>query len=70
MEENKPARLVDLPPAVRGFCYHDNDGEDYIVLNSRLTWEQNLDTYLHEQDHIQHGDLCDLSYNEYGGIEP
>ena len=69
MEENKPARLVDLPPAVRGFCYHDDDGEDYIVLNSRLTWEQNRDTYLHEQDHVKREDLYNQNYNEYGGNE-
>ena len=64
MEEEK-ALLVDLPTSVRGFCYHDNDGEAFIVLNARLTREQNKKTYDHEQDHILHGDMYEPTYNEY-----
>ena len=64
MEEEK-ALLVDLPTSVRGFCYHDNDGEAFIVLNARLTREQNKKTYDHEQDHILRGDMYEPTYNEY-----
>lgn len=60
-------RLMNLPTSVRGFVYHDDDGELYIVLNSRLSHEQNLSTYVHELKHIRRGDLDDLNYHEYGG---
>ena len=60
-------RLADLPTSVRGFVYHDDDGEMYIVLNSRLSHEQNLSTYVHELKHISRGDLDNPNYHEYGG---
>lgn len=60
-------RLADLPTSVRGFVYHDDDGEMYIVLNSRLSHEQNLSTFVHELKHIRRGDLDDPNYHEYGG---
>lgn len=60
-------RLADLPTSVRGFVYHDDDGEIYIVLNSRLSHEQNLSTYVHELKHISRGDLDNPNYHEYGG---
>lgn len=65
MDQERPARLVDLPTSVRGFCYHDNDGEAYVVLNARLTREQNRITYDHEQDHIDRGELYEPTYTEY-----
>lgn len=49
-------RLVDLPPRVRGFVTK-RDGEPVIVLNARLTREQNRKTYLHELRHIRNGDF-------------
>lgn len=60
-------RLADLPTSVRGFVYHDDDGEMYIVLNSRLSHEQNLSTFVHELKHIRRGDLDNPNYHEYGG---
>lgn len=65
MEEELKAVLVDLPTSVRGFCYHDTDGEEYVVLNSRLTREQNQKTYCHEREHIRRGDLDNPDYIEY-----
>lgn len=65
MIEHRPAVLVDLPTSVRGFCYHDDDGEEYIVLNARLTREANLKTYEHERKHILRGDLDNPNYKEY-----
>lgn len=63
--DERPARLMDLPTSVKGICFHDNDGEAYVILNARLTREQNRTTYDHEQDHIARGDLWDTNYNEY-----
>jgi hypothetical protein len=66
MDENRAAVLVDLPTSIRGFCYHDDDGETYVVLNSRLTREQNQRTYDHEQRHIARGEMYEPNYHEYG----
>lgn len=66
MDEHE-ARLVDLPTSVRGFCFLDDDGEPRIVLNSRLTHEQNMQTWLHEREHILREELTDPNYHEYGG---
>lgn len=63
--DNIRVRLEDLPPAVRGFCYHDDDGEQYIILNARHTREMNLSTYEHELEHINRGDLDNMDYCEY-----
>lgn len=62
---DRPARLMDLPTSVRGFCYHDDNGEEFVVLNSRLTHEQNLKTWAHEQEHIARGDMYEPNYIEY-----
>ena len=61
------AQLVNLPTTVRGFVFHDENGDPHIILNARLTREQNLQTYDHEQKHIIMCELDDIGYNEYGG---
>ena len=65
MNDDRPARLENLPTTVRGFCYHDDDGEAFIVLNARLTREMNQRTWLHERRHIRRGDLDNVTYREY-----
>ena len=69
MDEEKVI-LQDLPTSVRGFCYHDNDGEEYVVLNSRLTREQNRRTYDHERGHLDRGEMYEPNFIEYGGKTP
>ena len=64
MEENEVI-LQDLPTSVRGFVFVDNSGDPVIVVNSRLTREQNRKTWSHEQQHIARGDLYETGYNEY-----
>ena len=66
MDDNRVI-LEDLPTSVRGFVFEDNNGDPVIVLNSRLTFEQNRKTYDHERGHIARGELTDPTYNEYGG---
>ena len=61
------AILMDLPTSVRGMVFLGDDGEPVIVVNSRLTREQNRRTWDHEQEHIARGDLNEPTYNEYGG---
>lgn len=57
--------LQDLPTSVRGFVFQGEDGEPVIVVNSRLTREQNRKTYRHERKHIKKNELNDPTYNEY-----
>lgn len=65
MIEERPVALVNLPTSVRGLCFHDDNGEEYIVLNSRLTREQNRKTWEHERKHIADGDMYESTYIEY-----
>lgn len=57
--------MMDLPTTVRGFVFYDENGDPVIVLNSRLTHEQNFRTWLHEKGHIQRGEMDDQNYSEY-----
>ena len=57
--------LQDLPTSVRGFVFQGEDGEPVIVVNSRLTREQNQKTFRHEKCHIERNELTDPTYNEY-----
>lgn len=57
--------LQDLPTSVRGFVFLGDDGEPVIVVNSRLTREQNIRTYDHEQNHISRNELNEPTYHEY-----
>lgn len=64
MNENEVV-LADLPTSIRGFVFLGDDGEPVIVVNSRLTREQNQRTFRHEKDHIRKGQLADTAYREY-----
>ena len=48
----------DMPAAIKGFCKCDDFGEPTIILNSRLSYDQNLATYWHEIEHIEKNDFC------------
>lgn len=67
MDNERHVKLMDLPTSVRGYCYHDDDGEEYIILNARLTREANQKSFRHELEHIKRGDMYDMDYHEYGG---
>ena len=64
MEKNQ-AILADLPTSIRGFVFLGDDGEPVIVVNSRLTREQNRKTFSHEKRHIRRGDMTNKDYKEY-----
>lgn len=63
--EERDVILQDLPTSVRGFVFQGEDGEPVIVVNSRLTREQNRKTYRHERKHIKKKQLNDPTYHEY-----
>lgn len=52
--------LHPLPLSVKGFVSEDECGDSVIILNSKLSYEQNLITALHEQGHIDHHDLDNI----------
>lgn len=62
-----PIVLKDLPVGINGFCCLGSDYEPIIVINSRLSREDQLKTYRHEQDHIRRGEMFNEDYHEYGG---
>ena len=47
---------IELPATVHSFVTMNCDSTYTIVLNSRLSHEQNLISYLHELSHIRNGD--------------
>lgn len=59
--------LADLPCRVKAFCFHDDEGNNVMVLNSRLAREQNRKSYGHEGEHIKNGDMYNMDYREYQG---
>ena len=63
MDENTVI-LQDLPTSVRGFVFLGDDGDPVIVVNSRLTREQNRRTFRHERGHIERNELTDPNYKE------
>ena len=49
-------RYIGLPATVRSFVIANSDSTYTIILNSKLSHEQNILSYLHEIDHIRKGD--------------
>ena len=61
-----PVVLKDLPVNIHGFICLGSDYEPIIIINSRLTAEQQKKTYRHEVDHLLSGQFDDDGYIEYG----
>ena len=60
--------LMDLPTHVRGFVCLGSDYNPCIVINARLSAEQQKKTYRHEMKHIINGDQYNDTYHEYGAL--
>lgn len=63
--DNIPIVLKNLPVHVRGFVCLGSDFEPIIVINARMTREQQLRTYRHEIKHLQRGEMYNVNYHEY-----
>ena len=64
-----PIVLKDLPVGIHGFVCLGSDYEPIIVINSRLSREEQLKAYDHERKHLRRGDMFNEEYHEYeGGI--
>ena len=57
--------LQDLPTTVRGFICLGSDNNPCIILNARMSCEQQQKTFQHELGHLQRGELDDPDYIEY-----
>lgn len=55
---------ANMPPTIRSYVVSNADMSYTIVLNGRLTREQNLISYKHELEHISNGD-----YDKKCGID-
>lgn len=66
MREDVPVVLQDMPTRIKGLVCLGPDYTPCIVINSRLSVEQQHATYLHEMSHITTGQLYDDDYQEYG----
>ena len=49
--------LYELPTTVGGFVVHNQDDTYTIVLNSKLSWEDNMASYIHELKHLEENDF-------------
>lgn len=67
MQESVPVILKDLPPHIRGFVCLGSDFQPVIIINSRLSVEQQRKTYKHELKHILSGEIYNPDFHEYGG---
>ena len=56
MMEEYTVRLMDLPTTVDGFVVEKDDYQTFI-LNARMTREKNIESYVHEEWHIDNEDL-------------
>ena len=63
--DNIPIVLKDLPVHVRGFVCLGSDFEPIIVINARMSREQQLRTYKHEIKHLLRGEMYNVNYHEY-----
>lgn len=66
MLDNYTTIYLNLPCKIKGFAVY-NSCEDFytIVLNSRLSYAQNIKTYWHELRHIKNNDFfSNLTVNE------
>jgi hypothetical protein len=57
-------RFLQMPYRVKGFVRQNEDDTYTIVLNSRLSYEQNVKTYEHEISHIVKGDFSKSDVNQ------
>ena len=49
--------LLDNPYGVKGSVNANRDGSYTILINPRLSWEEQRKTYLHELNHIENSDF-------------
>lgn len=48
---------LDMPCRVKGFILKNDDGYYVIIINARLNFEQQMNVYNHELQHIANNDF-------------
>lgn len=54
-----------LPNSVRACCYHDNDCNEFILVNPRYSTASQKKSVCHEVDHLIRGEMYNMAYREY-----
>lgn len=68
MPNNYMVVYENLPHKVRGFTIHNGCDDFYtIILNSRLSYDSNLKTFIHELEHISNEDF--IQYKNVSSVE-
>ena len=52
-------RIIDAPTGLKGFVRADEDGNENIYINGRLSEAEKKRTYEHEMLHVKRGHLFD-----------
>ena len=47
-------RVIDLPYCIKGITVPDEEGDFNVYINSRLSYDEQKITYIHEHFHILH----------------
>ena len=59
--------FMELPSRIKGYVSENDDDTYTIILNSRLTHEQNVKTFTHELSHIENNDFEKPTVDEAEG---
>jgi len=54
---NKIIRVIKLPTTIRGLTVPDPDGNYNIYINKDISHEMQLETLIHESEHIENDDF-------------
>lgn len=68
MEDEIYTYYVNMPTTIRSFVISNNDMSFTIMINARISSEQQLRAYKHELSHIQNGDYdkcCSVDLIEF-----
>lgn len=57
MKNDISVRYANLPTTISGYTVQTFDGYTTIILNARCSHDKNIETYLHELNHIEAEDF-------------
>ena len=56
---------TELPARVSAVCYHDEDGNEFILVNNLCSPEKQKRSLAHEVRHLRRGEMYNAHYREY-----
>lgn len=54
-----------LPASVKACCYHDNDCNEFILVNPIYSHKSQKESIRHEVKHLINGEMYDKDFHEY-----